>query len=208
MKLWRPVGLEELVLIFESGCTRFPRRLPEQPIFYPVLSRNYAVQIARDWNSRSVSGAGYVTSFSIPDGLGNAYERHVVGGREHEELWVPAAELNAFNAQIEGGIRFEEAFFGPEFRGLTARNTGLSGRNAIDQLVVLGNLFSDSSMDFFFEVSSNRTAVFANYAYWLVAILPVGTLADERRAQVCEAIGAVWRDLKDVPPLMSAASII
>lgn len=28
----------------------FPPRLPDQPIFYPVLTEAYAVQIARDWN--------------------------------------------------------------------------------------------------------------------------------------------------------------
>jgi hypothetical protein len=28
----------------------FPPRLPEQPIFYSVLSQDYAVKIARDWN--------------------------------------------------------------------------------------------------------------------------------------------------------------
>jgi hypothetical protein len=48
--LWRPVGPTELELIRESGMRRFPPRLPDQPIFYPVLSEEYAVKIARDWN--------------------------------------------------------------------------------------------------------------------------------------------------------------
>ncbi len=41
--LWRPVGPEELALLEESGWTRWPPRLPEQPIFYPVLNRDYAI---------------------------------------------------------------------------------------------------------------------------------------------------------------------
>jgi hypothetical protein len=37
--LWRPVGPEELALIRAADMRAFPPRLPEQPIFYPVLSK-------------------------------------------------------------------------------------------------------------------------------------------------------------------------
>jgi ADP-ribose pyrophosphatase len=37
----------------------------------------------------------------------------VVGGREHEELWVPAEELEEFNRHIVGPIEIREVFFGP-----------------------------------------------------------------------------------------------
>src|SRR5215471_6487911 len=47
MILWRPVGLAEMGLVFDSGMRRFPPRLPEQPIFYPVLAESYASAIAR-----------------------------------------------------------------------------------------------------------------------------------------------------------------
>ena len=36
--LYRPVGDDELALIEQAGCARFPERLPGQPIFYPVLT--------------------------------------------------------------------------------------------------------------------------------------------------------------------------
>jgi hypothetical protein len=42
----------------------FPPRLPEQPVFYPVLSEQYAVKIARDWNVPA-SGSGFVTRFEV-----------------------------------------------------------------------------------------------------------------------------------------------
>ncbi|HEV2705113.1 MAG TPA: hypothetical protein VGV59_04265 [Pyrinomonadaceae bacterium] len=42
--LYRPVGQKELELIRASDFREFPPRLPEQPIFYPVLSEKYAVQ--------------------------------------------------------------------------------------------------------------------------------------------------------------------
>ena len=59
--LYRPVGPAELSLIADAGYRAFPPRLPEQPIFYPVLHEAYAVQIARDWNVKA-SGSGYVTA--------------------------------------------------------------------------------------------------------------------------------------------------
>ena len=55
--LFRPVGPKELALIAASGYRQFPPRLPEQPIFYPVLNEEYTRQIARDWNVKA-SGAG------------------------------------------------------------------------------------------------------------------------------------------------------
>lgn len=50
--LYRPLGQKELDLIRQSGWKRFPPRLPSQPIFYPVLTEDYAVRIARDWNAK------------------------------------------------------------------------------------------------------------------------------------------------------------
>ena len=50
MILYRPVGTKELQLIAESNYCKFPPRLPEQPIFYPVLTEQYAVEIASRWN--------------------------------------------------------------------------------------------------------------------------------------------------------------
>lgn len=46
--LFRPTGPTELGLVAASGYTRWPQRLPEQPIFYPVTNEQYAIEIARD----------------------------------------------------------------------------------------------------------------------------------------------------------------
>lgn len=103
--LYRPVGTKELELIEASGWKAFPPRLPEQPIFYPVTNEDYARQIARDWNTRyNDDKRGYVTRFAVRSETANLYERRVVGGRQHEELWVPAEELAAFNEAIVGLI--------------------------------------------------------------------------------------------------------
>lgn len=107
--LWRPAGPEELALIRESGMRRFPPRLPDQPIFYPVTTEDYAVKIARDWNVRD-SGAGFVTRFEVRRDFLSAYEVQDAGGRAHREYWIPAEELEAFNDAIVGAIEVVREF--------------------------------------------------------------------------------------------------
>ena len=107
--LYRPVGPAELELISESGWKEFPPRLPEQPIFYPVLNQEYAAQIARDWNVKE-SGSGYVTRFDVESDYLEKFPKQVVGGSVHEELWVPAEELVEFNTKIVGLIEVVDSF--------------------------------------------------------------------------------------------------
>ena len=101
--LWRPVGPSELRLIVEASYRAFPPRLPEQPIFYPVLNEGYAIQIARDWNVKS-DGVGYVTRFEIRRDFLDRYPVQQAGGREHLEYWIPAEDLADFNDAIVGQI--------------------------------------------------------------------------------------------------------
>lgn len=107
--LYRPVGPEELALIEQSGFTKFPPRLPEQPIFYPVMNEEYAIQIARDWNVPA-SGAGFVTKFAVKTDYTNKFDIQNVGGEIHNELWVPAEELEEFNSNIVGLIEVTKEF--------------------------------------------------------------------------------------------------
>jgi len=94
--LYRPVGPVELELIRQSGFRAFPPRLPEQPIFYPVLTEDYAVKIARDWN--------------VPASYLAAYQPQDAGGVAHREYWIPAEDLPAFNAAILGQIEVIASF--------------------------------------------------------------------------------------------------
>jgi len=107
--LYRPVGPNELELIEASGWRAFPPRLPEQPIFYPVLNEQYAAEIAERWNVPA-SGAGYVTEFEVDAAYVSRFEPKQVGAGEHVELWVPAGELAEFNAHIVGEIRVVKSF--------------------------------------------------------------------------------------------------
>lgn len=111
--VYRPVGKNEVALIEATGFKEFPPRLPEQPIFYPVTNEEYATQIARDWNARlNADKAGFVTRFDVAKEYLDKFERHVVGGSEHEEYWIPAKELVEFNANIIGPIEVIAEFHG------------------------------------------------------------------------------------------------
>src|SRR5688572_26166477 len=107
--LWRPTGPEELALVEASGWTSWPPRLPDQPIFYPVLNEEYATLIARDWNVPA-SGAGYVTRFHVRRDFLDRYEVHQVGGRTIVEYWIPADDLPELNANIVGPIEVVAEF--------------------------------------------------------------------------------------------------
>jgi hypothetical protein len=102
--LYRPVGPRELELIAGSGFREFPSRLPEQPIFYPVLNEEYARQIARDWNVKA-SGAGFVTRFAVRSAFVAKYPPQKVGGSIHVELWIPAEDLHEMNRNLVGLIK-------------------------------------------------------------------------------------------------------
>jgi hypothetical protein len=127
MLLYRPVGLVELRLIASANFRAFPPRLPHQPIFYPVLDREYAVQIARDWNTQDEGSgfAGWVTEFEIDDAFASRYPVQVAGSRQHRELWVPAEDLVEFNHHIVGQIRVTDAYAGPSFIGTLDPSTHL-----------------------------------------------------------------------------------
>jgi hypothetical protein len=111
--LYRPIGQKEYELIAQSGFRAFPPRLPEQPIFYPVLSEAYAVQIAQGWNAKDKSSgfAGYVTRFSVRTDFLSAYVVQTVGASgSHDEYWIPAEDLEKFNAAIVGEIETIKEF--------------------------------------------------------------------------------------------------
>jgi hypothetical protein len=100
-------------LIEKSGFREFPPRLPEQPIFYPVLNEEYAAKIARDWNAKyNQDKRGYVTKFQVNADYLAKYKVEVVGGEIHEEYWIPAEDLEEFNRNIVGPIEVVSEFQG------------------------------------------------------------------------------------------------
>lgn len=119
MILYRPIGLREFELIRQSDFAAFPPRLPSQPIFYPVLSLDYARMIARDWNTEDEASGyvGFVTRFQVEHVYASRFPVQNAGGRGIQELWVPAEELTEFNSHILGPIEIVESYVGARFPG-------------------------------------------------------------------------------------------
>ncbi len=107
--LWRPTGPAELALVEASGWRVWPPRLPDQPIFYPVLNEQYATKIARDWNVKA-SGVGYVTRFEVDRSYLERYDVQQVGGHTILEYWISAEALDDFNQHIVGIIEVVAEF--------------------------------------------------------------------------------------------------
>jgi hypothetical protein len=101
--MYRPVGSKELQLLKDRGFRRWPPRLPEQPIFYPVTNEQYAIEIASRWNVTD-DGVGYVTKFAVRRSFVQQYDIQRVGGVHHTEWWIPAEDLERLNDNIVGVI--------------------------------------------------------------------------------------------------------
>ncbi|MDX3235123.1 hypothetical protein PV392_05405 [Streptomyces sp. ME03-5709C] len=99
--LWRATGPQELDLVRALHRRAWPPRLPEQPIFHPVLNEDYAIKVARDGDVKH-DGAGFVTRFDVESEFLSRHPVQQAGGRTILELWVPAGELDDVNAHIVG----------------------------------------------------------------------------------------------------------
>lgn len=203
-RLFRPVGLNELALIWDSGCREFPPRLPDQPIFYPVTSVEYATQIARDWNTKTSSFAGFVTAFDVDEDYLSQFERHVVGSAIHEEYWIPAKQLHGFNQAIQSLIEVESAFFGQSFGGYLGERCGFKGKNAQEQFVILAHSWDYSSMDFELEIAANPKSVFLNSSFWAQNDFSDVGIANPVKHATLAGVTEVWKR-KNLSPHLSAA---
>ena len=73
--LFRPVGPKELELIASSGFKTFP-----------------------------ASGAGYVMRFAVREEFAARFPIQIMGASVHQELWIPAEQLEEMNRNIVGLI--------------------------------------------------------------------------------------------------------
>ena len=105
---YRPLGQKELDLVVQTGYKRWPPRLPEQPIFYPVTNEEYAVELTQ-WNITDF-GVGYVSRFEVKKEFMDRYEIKCVGGKSHTEWWIPAEDLEELNDNIVGTIEIIGAY--------------------------------------------------------------------------------------------------
>jgi len=147
----------------------------------------------RDWNAQSPSQAGYVTRFDVADSFASQFPRQIVGGREHEELWVPAERMGELNDGLIGSIRLVDAFFGSRFRGITDLETGEELRRFIAALAISENALLSA-------IDSSRSAVFLSYPYW--ATLSADRYKFELPLElVLRSIKEAWQRLSPDTPL-------
>jgi hypothetical protein len=66
-----------------------------------------------------------VTRFVVEDRFAARYPVQLAGGRDLQELWVPADELEEFNRQIDGPIMVAAAWYGEPFTGAIDPATNL-----------------------------------------------------------------------------------
>ena len=107
--LYRPTGHKELSLIKNSKYKKWPPRLPEQPIFYPVTNEKYAIEIAKQWNTRE-KGIGYVARFHVRKAFMDQFQIQRVGASYHTEYWIPSSQLEELNNNIVGVIEIIHSF--------------------------------------------------------------------------------------------------
>jgi hypothetical protein len=200
-KLFRPIGLQELALLWDSGMREFPPRLIQQPIFYPVVNLEYARQIAREWNTPDANSgfAGFVTRFDVSSTYLTKYELHTAGSSAHREYWIPARELSAFNKAIDGLISVVEAYFGREFSGYVPDDSSLKGHNAVAQYAALSKLVDFA--EFSAEVFASRKAIFLNCRYWFDADLAILGGTGEQRYLFFTKLAKAWKANKIKVPL-------
>lgn len=74
-----------------------------------MTNREYATQIARDWNVKA-SGSGFVTRFSVAASYLSRFPVQTVGSSVHTEYWIPAEAYGEFSANIVALIEVVEQF--------------------------------------------------------------------------------------------------
>lgn len=192
--LFRPVGLQELALVWDAGMRAFPPRLAHQPIFYPVSNLEYARQIARDWNAADEKSgfSGFVTKFELDRSYLSNFEPHIVGSSKHVEYWIPAENLSSFNGAIRGLIDVEEGFFGSAFTGHIPGEFLLNGKDARAQFVALSRSWEYSTFDVACEVSANRKAIFLNWLFWLQHDFSEFGVSQEQREVMLRRLQQCW----------------
>lgn len=192
-RLYRPVGIKEMNLIFESDLKEYPPRLPEQPIFYPVNNIEYARQIALEWNTKSAPGfCGFVTQFEIDENYAKRFAEHIVGAKVHSELWVPAEDLDEFNNHIIGKIQLVDSFYGKGYKGLEPVHSVLEGKNPAEQFVVFHKLCKENKKLFNQEIEIQWRIILTNYKYWCANSFEEQKIYEKEKNDTLDNIKAAW----------------
>ena len=169
MKLYRPVGLQELVKILNFKSEKFPDRQVWQPILYIVENYGYAEQIGTMWNLKDENSgfSGYMLEFEISDDYMKDYEIKQVGDKTHLEYWIPAEDTENFNNSLTSKIKIINAFYGEKYKGVSFQEIVLESKLPDEQIKELALLMENSYEKFLKIVKENRTPIILNLIYWM-----------------------------------------
>ena len=194
MKLFRPVGIKELEKILLLNAKAFPPRLAWQPIFYPVLNEQYAVQIAYEWNTPDeFSGfCGFVVSFDVNDVFIKKYAVQNVGDIIHNELWIPSEELAEMNENIENHILLTKVFYGEKYTGIIENTKDFIGLNATEQIFKIKNNYKNDQ-DLKIILQNESVLVQINFSFWRNNLQEI---------EITDKILALWHEISSYSLLM------
>jgi hypothetical protein len=204
--LYRTVGLAEMEGILATQSQAFPPRLAQQPLFYPVLTLQYAHQIAEQWNTGDATSgyAGFVTQFGVARDYLARFAEHTVGSAVHRELWIPAEELAAFNQHLRTPIQLIDAYYGDDYTGPIPHPFLLKNLAAKQQFPHLVGVFDYNVMDFMWEIRANAAVVALNYKYWAQHDYSAVGITSARKREILQAISHVWRTMFPTVPLVGS----
>jgi hypothetical protein len=187
--LYRPVGLKELILILDAGAKAFPPRLMWQPVFYPVLNQEYAIDIITKWNLEDENSgySGFVMRFEVHSTFLAQYEVQTVGALIHQELWIPSEDLEEMNQNIQGEISMTKAFYGDKYDGIIPSSKNLNKLKAGQQLLKLMEAQEEGLLEKM--VQEEFTVILSNYAFWRKLFL------DSSKINFMDDLSELWRNI-------------
>jgi hypothetical protein len=197
MILYRPVGLEELCLIYQADMRAFPSLLPQQPDFCAVLGEQDATEVARRLSTETDSRAGFVTRFSLDDPATRDAEQRIVD----DEFELPAEELDELNAHLADHIQVVATFFGEGYVGPVTDALALGGKNATEQFLALLAGVGDSGFYIASNLHRSGEAIFVNFFFWEQHDFTPQRIAPARRDRLLDDLKRVWSTGKPGVPL-------
>jgi hypothetical protein len=184
-------------LMLDGDLKGFPPRLPEQPIFYPVLNKPYADQIARSWNTKDkFSGyVGFVTEFKVESPFIDQFEEQVVGSGMHNELWIPAEQMDEFNQNLVGRIKLVDVFYGDAYKGFDHEGTCFSRRSLVEQFLLWREALTDNPLESRHLMQEYWQMIFVNASFWSKTDLASYNISEQEKADTLAIMKQCWRQL-------------
>ena len=204
MKLYRPVGLQELEKILNFGSEKFPDRQVWQPILYIVENYGYAEQISATWNLRDENSgfSGYIKEFTISDDYMKNYEIKQVGDRTHLEYWIPAKDMRKFNSSLTSKIKITNAFYGKKYKGLSFDGTVLEDKKPDKQISELTSLMENSYEKFEKTIGKYKIQIIPNLIYWMKMFSDLADPDKEEKTKIIYEIEKIlsetYEDYNDI----------